>query len=380
MGRRLDEADQLVQRALDQHRICHFPLTHRALINVQTDTIAARGPHTQVLAYLRGRGLPADQPDHTGPSNFHAHALIALVEAGRTAEAHRLSAGVLLHGAHDDGEANRFLYARGTLRAASADPAAALDDFLECGRRQSAREVLSPIVTPWRSAAAECQLALGLPRAALALAEEEYRLATVWNTPRVLGRALRTLGEATGGRRGLELTAQAVRILREASRDGSGEAPGTASDSVSRDGSPGTTGDGPPAAELVAALLAHGRRLTAAGRRNHARPLFREAAATAERLGSVRLRTAADLALRDSGARVHDTRHTGTSALTGSEARIAALAANGSTNAQIAELLHLARRTVETHLTSTYRKLNIRRRTDLPAALNAATRRHGEGE
>ncbi|MCZ0997156.1 helix-turn-helix transcriptional regulator [Streptomyces mirabilis] len=48
---------------------------------------------------------------------------------------------------------------------------------------------------------------------------------------------------------------------------------------------------------------------------------------------------------------------------------MAALAADGRTNAEIAELLHLARRTVETHLTSAYRKLGIRRRTELTAVI-----------
>ncbi|MEV6793635.1 AAA family ATPase [Streptomyces sp. NPDC051320] len=391
---RLDEADRLIQRGLDQQRTSHSHLMRRALVNTRMDTLAARGRHAPVLAYLDGQGLPGDQPGRRGPSNFHAHALMALVEAGHTAEAHRLAASVSLHDAHDHWEVNRFLYARGVLRAATGDPAAALDDFLECGRRQSAREVMSPVVTPWRSAAAECRLALGRPQAALALAEEEHRLATVWGTPRVLGRALRTLGEATGGRRGLELTGQAVRTLRDGSRDATGarEGIGARDGSFDHEGSgsgatfhgPDSSGDGPGgaalAAELVPALLAHGRQLIAAGRRAHARPLFREAAATAERLGAVRLRAAADRALRDSGARPRDTRHTGASALTGSEARIAALAADGSTNAQIAELLHLARRTVETHLTSAYRKLDIRRRAELPAALSADGGRHGEGE
>ncbi|WP_236580059.1 response regulator transcription factor [Streptomyces sp. HM190] len=43
--------------------------------------------------------------------------------------------------------------------------------------------------------------------------------------------------------------------------------------------------------------------------------------------------------------------------------------AQNRTNTEIAELLHLARRTVETHPTSTYRKLGIRRRAELTAAL-----------
>ncbi|MGW2749618.1 helix-turn-helix domain-containing protein [Streptomyces sp. NPDC001273] len=63
---------------------------------------------------------------------------------------------------------------------------------------------------------------------------------------------------------------------------------------------------------------------------------------------------------------------TGPAALTGSERRIAGLAAEGRTNAEIAASLHLARRTVETHLTAAYRKLGISRRTELPTALPQA--------
>ncbi|ATZ28996.1 Putative HTH-type transcriptional regulator [Streptomyces lavendulae subsp. lavendulae] len=60
---------------------------------------------------------------------------------------------------------------------------------------------------------------------------------------------------------------------------------------------------------------------------------------------------------------------TGSGALTASERRIVEPAAAGRTNTEIAGLLHLARRTVETHLTSAYRKLGIRGRAELPAAL-----------
>lgn len=60
---------------------------------------------------------------------------------------------------------------------------------------------------------------------------------------------------------------------------------------------------------------------------------------------------------------------TGSRSLTTSERRIAELAADGRTNTEIADLLHLARRTVETHLTSSYRKLGIRRRGELPGTL-----------
>ncbi|MFG2383784.1 helix-turn-helix transcriptional regulator [Streptomyces avermitilis] len=357
----LDEAERLVRRGLAGQRPSLLHPMHLALLNVRADITAARGGYGELLADpsaragagtgaggaegITGRtwwpgGAARSQP--SGPANVHAHAVIALVETGRTQEAARLADGFDLGLTRDDSwELNRFLYARGVLRAACGDPAGALDDFLECGRRQAARDVVSPVVTPWRSAAAECRLALGEPQDALDLAGEELRLALVWNTPRPVGRALRVLGTATGGRRGLELADRAVRTLRE----------------------------GAVATELIPALIAQGRQLVAAGERSRARDPLREAAERAERLGAVRLRALAEEALREGGSRRAATALTGWEALTGSERRIAALAADGRTNAEIAELLHLARRTVETHLTSTYRKLGIRRRAELATAL-----------
>lgn len=166
---------------------------HAALLNTRADIAAARGEYAL---------LPDERPaPAAGPSDVHATTLLALVETGRAEEARRLAGGFDLAEAPDNWEPNRFLYARGVQRAAAGDTAGALVDFLECGRRRSARDVVSPVVTPWRSAAAECRLALGSPREALALAEEELRLARVWNTPRTVGRSLRVLGTITGGRR-----------------------------------------------------------------------------------------------------------------------------------------------------------------------------------
>ncbi|MET9850091.1 helix-turn-helix transcriptional regulator [Streptomyces ossamyceticus] len=418
----LDEAERLVRRGLAGQRTSLLHPMHTALLNVRIDLAAARGAYDEVLADPEVR-----RPDGTPPTsaNAVANAVVALVETGRTEEAARLADGFDLQNAPDSWELNRFLYARGVLHTALGDPAAALDDFLECGRRQSARDVVSPVVTPWRTAAAECQLALGRPREALALAEEDLCLARVWNTPRVLGRALRTLATATGGRRGLHLADRAVRILRqdahtpprtEAEPHGGtpGEAPYAAAaeplcgtpdrtpDEIAANregtdrGSPGTdrgtlsTDRGTPSAdrgmlsadrgtpgaaetELIAALTAQGRLLTAAGERARARDALREAAARAERLGAVRARAAAEEALREGGARRTTTALTGPDALTAGERRIAELAAQSRTNTEIAELLHLARRTVETHLTSTYRKLGIRRRSELRAALAPPT-------
>ncbi|UJV40487.1 helix-turn-helix transcriptional regulator [Streptomyces sp. AMCC400023] len=439
----LDEAERLVHRGLGGRRISLLHPMHLALRNVRVDIIAARGAHEDVLADPEVARAVAGRPES---ANALAHAVIALVETDRTDEAARLADAFDLQNAHDSWELNRFLYARGVLRAATGDQAAALDDFLECGRRQSARDVASPVVTPWRTAAAECHLALGRPHEALALAEQELSLATVWNTPRVVGRALTTLATATRGRRGLHLADRAVHLLRHGvdadSRDVSGalgEAGPTAAAAIraastataargaaatkgalslwsatasagapvrvtamrgwalgggpalavgtwpaggaptlwSIDGGAaagtrrGTTGAGgaPVEVELIPALLAQGRQLAAAGERARARDAFREAAERAERLGAHRLRAIAESALREGGARRTATALTGPAALTAGERRIAELAAQNRTNTEIGQLLHLARRTVETHLTSTYRKLGIRRRSELGAAL-----------
>ncbi|MGW2615548.1 AAA family ATPase [Streptomyces sp. NPDC001500] len=338
----LDEAERLVERGLaGQHSSLLHPMA-QALLDTRWDTAAARGAYGDLLA--TGSGTPSGARARRvggGPANADAHILLALVETGRTREARRLADAFDLRDAPDSWELNRFLYARGVLRFTEGDVAGALHDFLECGRRQSGRAVLSPVVTPWRTAAAECRLALGNAQEALTLAAEELRLARVWGTPRTLGRALRVLGRATRGRRGLELGAEAVAVLR---------------------GSPAE-------AELVSSLLAHGRQLTDAGDRGRGREHLREGAERAERLGNVRLLTQAEHALRSAGARRTTPAHTGSAALTGSERRIAELAAEGRTNTEIGELLHLARRTVETHLTSTYKKLGIRRRGELREAL-----------
>jgi DNA-binding CsgD family transcriptional regulator len=54
------------------------------------------------------------------------------------------------------------------------------------------------------------------------------------------------------------------------------------------------------------------------------------------------------------------------SVLSAAERRVANLAALGHTNREISRMLHVTISTVEQHLTRTYRKLNIHRRTDLP--------------
>ena len=57
--------------------------------------------------------------------------------------------------------------------------------------------------------------------------------------------------------------------------------------------------------------------------------------------------------------------------LTRREREIAALAAKGDSNGDIADQLHVSVRTVETHLQKVYRKLGINSRSELAAALSS---------
>ena len=61
----------------------------------------------------------------------------------------------------------------------------------------------------------------------------------------------------------------------------------------------------------------------------------------------------------------------GVEALTPSERRVAGLAADGLTNRQIAQALFVTPRTVEGHLSSAFRKLDVGSRGRLAAALAA---------
>jgi len=68
------------------------------------------------------------------------------------------------------------------------------------------------------------------------------------------------------------------------------------------------------------------------------------------------------------GARPRRLDRTGIDALTRSERRVARLPASGATNAEIAQTLFVTLRTVDTHLTSTYRKLDVATRIQLARA------------
>jgi DNA-binding CsgD family transcriptional regulator len=271
--------------------------------------------------------------------------LNTLVECGELDDAERL----LQHSGAPTGEPPaptvgwiaRFLHARGLLRVAQGRTADGLADFLACGARCSSPPVKSPTLWAWRSDAALAHAALGNHAQAHRLAAEELRLAEEFGAPRALGVALRAAGLVTGGAAGLAQLERATQVLA---------------------GSPALL-------EQARALTDLGAARRRAGHRADAREPLRHGLELAQRCGATVLAQRASDELTAAGARRHAVALTGVDALTPSERRVARMAADGLSNPQIAQALFLTRRTVETHLTHAYRKLNITRRDQLHTAL-----------
>jgi DNA-binding CsgD family transcriptional regulator len=229
---------------------------------------------------------------------------------------------------------------RGLLRIAQGRFAEALTDLSYV---ESFAPVSNPVVLPWRARAATALTALGRRDEAGALLEEDARLARSFGTPRAVGRSLRATGAFVGGDAGIEHFAESVKVLR----------------------------DCPSGLEQAHALVALGSALRRRGSRSDATKPLREGLDLAERSGAIPLAERARRELADAGARPHRPARFGRDQLTPSELRVAQLAAEGLSNKQIAQTLFVSLRTVETHLTHAYGKLDVRARAALAGALAA---------
>jgi DNA-binding NarL/FixJ family response regulator len=131
-------------------------------------------------------------------------------------------------------------------------------------------------------------------------------------------------------------------------------------------------------AEYARALTDLGAALRRAKQRTAAREPLRAALELAHSCGATSVAERAHVELAASGARPRTPLRTGVDALSPSELRIVRMAAGGQPNPAIAQALFVTVKTVEMHLTSAYRKLNITSRRDLGAALKSET--HGPVE
>jgi DNA-binding CsgD family transcriptional regulator/tetratricopeptide (TPR) repeat protein len=220
-------------------------------------------------------------------------------------------------------------------------PRDALERSLQAGEFMNASLMPNPAILPWRGRAALASAQLGESEQALRLVDEEVEIARRFGAPRVLGMALRVSGVVRAGSDGIAILHEALSVLESS----------------------------PAKLEFARALIDLGGAL----RRNRdvvaAREPLRLGLDMALGFGARALQRRAEDELAASGARVRRKSMTGRDALTPSEYRIADMAAGGMSNRQIAQGLFLTARTVETHLTHAYRKLDISSRTQLPTAL-----------
>ena len=127
--------------------------------------------------------------------------------------------------------------------------------------------------------------------------------------------------------------------------------------------------DCPDRLEHIRALVDLGASLRRAGKRAAARVPLREALDLAAHGGATALASSARVELTASGARPRRDELRGRDALTASERRVAMLAAEGRSNREIAQALFVTQRTVETHLTHAYMKLDVQGRDALAGVL-----------
>ena len=117
------------------------------------------------------------------------------------------------------------------------------------------------------------------------------------------------------------------------------------------------------------ALVALGAALRRANRRADAREPLSAGRELAHACAADALAARAHEELLATGARPRSIMRSGFDALTPSERRAVRLAAEGATNREIAAELYVTVKTVEDHLSSAYRKLDVRSRRELAAKL-----------
>ncbi len=249
--------------------------------------------------------------------------------------------------------------ARSRLRLAQQRPREALADARTAATGWVELECDGAGIALWRTCAVEALIALGERDEARALAATQLALAEHHGAATSLAAALRAVAHTAPPAEAIAALERAVALF---AGNGVGEAAVAAA-------SNGTAAPGLGRLEHVRVLVDLGAALRRRGRTEAAREPLREALHLADQGGAVRLAERARAELRAAGARPRRAALAGRGALTPAERRVAMLAAEGRTNRQIAQELFVTQRTVETHLTHTFAKLDIGSRDELAAAL-----------
>ncbi len=230
----------------------------------------------------------------------------------------------------------------GELRLAEGRQRDAVMHLRECGRRLQEWGIQNPGFVSWRSTLALALAAAGEIDEARQLCAEEVRLARRFEVPRALGVALTRSGSLSDADRDPEVLREAMDIL-----------------------------DATPARLAQArARYEYGTALRLCGHRSAAREPLREALDLAIRCSATVLAGRVHAELVAAGAKPRRAALSGARALTPAEARVSRLAAQGLTNREVAEALFVTEKTVEGHLANAFRKLEIKSRAQLSAAID----------
>lgn len=329
----LDLADEVMARMLADARArvsvpaIAFVVAHQAVSSLRRGALArAESEARTALDLLTTHDIPL------GGELALAVLVGALVEQGDVEAADRALAATGLGGDIPPGmPSNRLLLARGVLRLAQGRATEAADDIAEFGRRDELWGGASPLAARWRSQAALALAAAGDAEQAHRLALDDLALARRWGAASGVGVALRAAALVEGGPSCVERLREAVELLAGS----------------------------PERLEHATALTDLGAALRRGNRRREARDSLRAGMRLAGECGARPLVDRARTELRAAGGRSSDPWGTGTRRLTASERRVAELAAEGLSNPEIAQALFVTRKTVETHLGSVYRKLDI---------------------
>ncbi len=234
------------------------------------------------------------------------------------------------------------LIGRGQALRAVSRHAEACEDFRAARVRLEWIPWANPEGIGWRPGLALSLAALGEDEEATQLAAECLELAEKAGGQRGIGIALRVQGQIVDGEGGIEYLRRSAELLAETRAR----------------------------LQHAESLVELGAALRRANRRKEAREPLAEGLEIAHRCGAAPLEERARTELAAAGARPRSVVRSGVEALTPSELRVARMAAAGKTNREIAQLLVVSAKTVETHLRHAYQKLDIARRTELPAALH----------
>ncbi|MBO4163581.1 helix-turn-helix transcriptional regulator [Micromonospora antibiotica] len=235
-----------------------------------------------------------------------------------------------------------YLRARGHLHLAGGRVHAALADFETCGQLATQWGMDLPALLPWRGDLAQVYLRSGRPERARAMVTEQLSRPGAENA-RTRGVSLRLLGSALDVKQRVNTLRQAANLLQE-------------------------SGD---RYQLFLALAALSSAHYGRGEFNTSRVVARSALQLAKDIQAQalcrRLLPGGDAAGGDDPDAPPE--HEEMSRLSDAEQRVATLAALGHTNREIGKKLYITVSTVEQHLTRVYRKLNVRRRTELSLGL-----------